>query len=102
MQPLRIVFVLLIILLLYPLLLGKGSWWRVWNVNQQVNQQVEQNTKAEQRNDALKAEVRDLKQGADAVEERARSELGMIKSNEEFFQVIDADILDQTEAKPAE
>jgi len=95
MKILRYVFVLLIILLVYPLLFGKGSWLRVWNVNQQVKQQEAQNLLDKQRNDALKADVRDLKQGNDAVEERARSELGMIKPDEEFYQVIDSSIFNQ-------
>lgn len=100
MKILRTIFVLLIILLLYPLLFGKGSWLRVWNVNQQVKQQEAQNMLDKQRNDALKADVRDLKQGNDAVEERARSELGMIKPDEEFYQVIDSSIFNQP-AKPS-
>lgn len=89
MKALTLIFVILIALLQYPLWLGKGSWLRVWRVNQQVTQQTEQNDIYKQRNDALRAEVRDLKQGNDAVEERARSELGMIKSDEVFYQVID-------------
>jgi cell division protein FtsB len=89
MKALTLIFVLLIALLQYPLWLGKGSWLRVWNVNKQVAEQKEKNSIYKQRNDTLRAEVRDLKQGNDAVEERARSELGMIKSDEVFYQVID-------------
>lgn len=89
MKALTLIFVLLIALLQYPLWLGKGSWLRVWNVNTKVSQQTEKNSVYKQRNDTLRAEVRDLKQGNDAVEERARSELGMIKSDEVFYQVID-------------
>jgi len=95
MKILRYIFVLLMVLLLYPLLFGKGGWLRVWNINQQVKQQEAQNALDKQRNDSLKAEVRDLKKGNDAVEERARSELGMIKPNEEFYQVIDSSIFNQ-------
>jgi cell division protein FtsB len=89
MKALTLIFVLLIASLQYPLWLGKGSWLRVWNVNKQVTEQKEKNSIEKQRNDTLRAEVRDLKQGNDAVEERARSELGMIKSDEVFYQVID-------------
>lgn len=89
MKALTLIFVILIALLQYPLWLGKGSWLRVWRVNQQVTEQTEKNSIYKQRNDTLRAEVRDLKQGNDAVEERARSELGMIKSDEVFYQVID-------------
>lgn len=89
MKALTLIFVLLIALLQYPLWLGKGGWLRVWNVNKQVTLQKEKNNVSKQENDTLRAEVRDLKQGNDAVEERARSELGMIKSDEVFYQVID-------------
>jgi cell division protein FtsB len=79
----------LIVLLQHPLWLGKGSWLRVWEVDQQVRAQRDTNQKMALRNAALDAEVRDLKQGLDAIEERARSELGMIKRDEIFFQVLD-------------
>jgi cell division protein FtsB len=79
----------LIILLQYPLWLGKGGWLRVWEVDQQVRAQHQTNQKSQLRNIALDAEVRDLKQGLEALEERARSELGMIKQDEIFFQVLD-------------
>ena len=86
MKLLTLVLVALIALLQYPLWLGKGSWLRVWEVNQQVITQHETNQQLKIRNAALDAEVRDLKQGHDAIEERARSELGMIKQDEIFFQ----------------
>lgn len=80
---------ILIALLQYPLWLGKGSWLRVWNVNQKIDEQKDKNATFKQRNETLNAEVRDLKQGNAAIEERARSELGMIKQDEVFYQVID-------------
>ncbi len=89
MKVLTLIFVILIALLQYPLWLGKGSWLRVWNVSQKIEKQEENNKKFKQRNEAVGAEVRDLKQANAAVEERARSELGMIKSDEVFYQVID-------------
>ena len=73
----------------YPLWIGKGSWLRVWDMSKQVDQQKEKNAKLVARNAGLDAEVRDLKQGIDAVEERARVELGMVKSDEIFYQIID-------------
>ena len=79
----------LIALLQYPLWLGKGSWLRVWEVDQQLRMQRETNQKLEARNAALDAEVRDLKQGLEAIEERARSELGMVRQDEIFFRVLD-------------
>lgn len=89
MKALTLIFVILIALLQYPLWLGKGSWLRVWNVSQQIDDQKTKNTDLKQRNETLRAEVRDLKQGTAAIEERARSELGMIKQDEVFYQVID-------------
>ena len=89
MRPLALALTVLIALLQYPLWLGKGSWLQVWKVDRQLGAQREINLKLQARNAALDAEVRDLKQGLDAVEERARSELGMIKQDEIFFQVLD-------------
>jgi cell division protein FtsB len=97
MKALTLIFVVLIALLQYPLWLGKGSWMRVWNVNQQIEAQKIKNKALNQRNTTLSAEVRDLKQGNAAIEERARSELGMIKQDEVFYQVIDQAAI----AKPA-
>lgn len=88
-KALTLIFVILIALLQYPLWLGKGSWLRVWNVSQQIDEQKTKNTELKHRNEAIRAEVRDLKQGTAAIEERARSELGMIKQDEVFYQVID-------------
>jgi cell division protein FtsB len=82
-------FVVLIIAIQYPLWLGKGSWLRVWEVNKQLTEQKNKNVKLAQRNAAIDAEVRDLKEGIAAVEERARVELGMVKPNEQYYQVID-------------
>jgi cell division protein FtsB len=79
----------LIVAIQYPLWMGKGSWMRVRDVDQQIKAQRDKNAKLATRNQLLDAEVRDLKQGLDAVEERARSELGMVKRDEVFFQVLD-------------
>ena len=87
MKVLSLILTALIILLQYPLWLGKGSWLKVWEVDQQVVAQYETNQKLKSRNAALDAEVRDLKQGYDAIEERARSELGMIREDEVFFHI---------------
>jgi cell division protein FtsB len=84
---LPLVLVALIVAIQYPLWLGKGSWLRVWEVDRQIRAQRDTNATLQARNDALDAEVRDLKQGLEAIEERARSELGMIKQDELFFQV---------------
>ena len=89
MRILTIVFAALIALLQYPLWLGKGGWLRVWEIDRQVQAQKDSNAKLRARNDALDAEVRDLKQGYDAIEERARYDLGMIKQDEIFFQILE-------------
>lgn len=79
----------LIVLLQYPLWLGKGSWLRVWELDRQLDDQRAANLALAERNDQLAAEVRDLKTGYDAIEARARYELGMIKGNEVFYQVME-------------
>jgi cell division protein FtsB len=82
-----LVLVALIALLQYPLWFGKGGWLRVWEVDRQLVAQRDVNQKMEQRNAGLDAEVRDLKTGTEAIEERARYELGLIKQDEIFVQV---------------
>ena len=90
MRVLTLTLAALIVLIQYPLWLGKGSWLRVWEVDQQIRGQRETNRRLQARNHALEAEVRDLKVGQEAIEERARSELGMIRQDEIFFQVLEA------------
>jgi cell division protein FtsB len=89
-KALTLVLAALIVLIQYPLWLGKGSWLRVWEVDQQIRAQRETNRELKARNDGLEAEVRDLKVGVEAIEERARSELGMIRHDEIFFQVLES------------
>ena len=88
MKPLAIVLSTVLIALQYPLWIGKGSWLKVWELDRSLTAQRDQNAKLKARNEALDAEVRDLKEGLEAVEERARLELGMIKKDEIFYQVI--------------
>ncbi|HLU76642.1 MAG TPA: cell division protein FtsB [Burkholderiales bacterium] len=89
MKILAIVLGALIVLIQYPLWLGKGGWLKVWEADRQVATQVEQNDALQSRNDALAAEVSDLKQGMEAVEERARQDLGFVKRDEVFFQIVE-------------
>ena len=89
MRVLTLTLAALIVLIQYPLWLGKGSWFRVWEVDQQIRSQRETNRQLQARNNALEAEVRDLKVGLEAVEELARSELVMIRQDEIFFQVLE-------------
>ena len=101
MKVLSVALVALIALIQYPLWVGKGSWFRVWEIDQQIKSQREKNAKLQTRNNILDAEVRDLKQGLDAIEERARSEMGMIKQDEIFFQLLaPGQSLPSTKAEP--
>ena len=86
MRWLTLVLTALVLLLQYPLWVGKGGWLKVWEYDRQLSQLKEVNQKLEVRNGGLDAEVRDLKQGYDAIEERARYELGFIKEGEVFVQ----------------
>ena len=84
---LALAFVALIAALQYPMWLGKGGWLQVRNLDRQLATQQESNARLKARNDALDAEVRDLKTGFEAIEERARAELGMVRQDEVFFQL---------------
>ena len=88
MRWVSLILLALLLLLQYPLWWGTGGWLRVWDLNRQVEAQKQINQQTQTRNAVLDADVRDLKQGTEAIEERARSELGMIKRDEVFFQYI--------------
>ena len=88
MRILGAILVALIVLIQYPLWLGKGGWLRAWEVDRQVEAQKAKNHQLEIRNAGLAAEVKDLKQGTEAIEERARQELGMLRPDEIFFQYV--------------
>ncbi|MHB1678383.1 MAG: cell division protein FtsB [Sulfuriferula sp.] len=80
----------LLLLLQYPLWLGRGGWLKVWDTRQQVVRQQQLDAVLGARNAAMDAEVQDLKQGVRAIEARARTELGMVRKDEIFFQILDA------------
>lgn len=80
------VLVALLVLLQYPLWFGKGGLFRVRDMERQVAAQREVNQSLETRNASQEAEVRDLKSGYEAIEERARHELGLVKEGEVFVQ----------------
>ncbi|MFT3758607.1 cell division protein FtsB [Thauera sp.] len=82
-----LILLALVVLLQYPLWLGKGGWLRVWEVNRLLQAQRAENLRLEQRNAGLDAEVRDLKSGNEAIEERARFELGLTRPQEIYVQV---------------
>ena len=87
MRLIALCLVTLLILIQYPLWLGKGGWLRVHDLDLQVTAAHEKIDEAKARNAKLASEVNDLKDGTGAVEERARLELGMIKNDEIFVQV---------------
>lgn len=89
----------LLVLLQYQLWWGEGGRRSVAVLEQRVQEQTRENEGLQQRNDALAAEVEDLKSGEAAVEERARNELGMIKPGETFYRVIERQ--DTVPATPA-
>ncbi|MFZ8943853.1 MAG: cell division protein FtsB [Methylophilaceae bacterium] len=91
MKFLTVLFVILIILIQYPLWFSRGGWLNVFDLNNKYQNQKEINQELEKQNDALRAEVNDLKKGTDAIEERARDELGMIKEGEIFFEIINTE-----------
>ena len=86
----------------YPLWLGKASWLRVWQVDQEVIAARAENVQLQNRNNMLEAEVNDLKQGLEAIEERARSDLGMIKEGEILFQIVRNTQPQSTQSNPAQ
>ena len=105
MRGLRIVLLLLLVLLAwlqYRLWFGSGGQREVQVLQHRVQQQERDNAGLQQRNDALAAEVEDLKSGEAAVEERARNELGMIKPGETFYRVVEPQQPAAVEPAPAE
>jgi cell division protein FtsB len=78
----------LFLLLQYPLWFGSGGVIAVWQLNREISTQQAENEKLRDRNNTLDAEVKDLKQGSAALEERARAELGMVKKGETFYQIV--------------
>ena len=87
MRWLTLGLLILIGALQYPLWVGKGGWLKVWDAGRQLEAQKEVTKQLEIRNAGLDAEVRDLKQGYDAIEERARFELGMLRQDETFVVI---------------
>lgn len=95
----RVLFWILIVLFFFlqlRLWIGEGSLAEVWQLNGAIERQQTENHLLEERNKRLRAEVKNLKEGLEAVEERARTQLGMIKEDETFFL-----IKDNNKPKPA-
>jgi cell division protein FtsB len=89
-RALLTLLLLVLFALQYKMWFGEGGYRDVQRLAQRVEEQARENEVLAQRNRELQAEVEDLRQGLEAIEERARSELGMIRENEEFYQVVPA------------
>jgi len=88
MKLLWSIMALVVLGLQYRLWVGEGSFSEVWVLQNKVQQQIEKNQQLADRNSRLDAEVMDLKSGYEAIEERARVNLGMIGRDETFFMVV--------------
>ena len=91
MRLITLALAFLLLLIQYPLWFGKGGWLRVRELEGQLSVAQEKNAALKSRNAKLESEVRDLKDGTGAVEERARYELSMLKQNEIFVQILGKD-----------
>ena len=89
MKKLLLLLIFILVYLQYRLWFGDGSLQDVWELHQEVEIQRLENIELRERNAALQAEVTDLQQGFDAIEEHAREDLGMVKEGETFYQVIE-------------
>ena len=89
MRKLILFLIILLVYLQYRLWLGDGGLLELWNVHQEVEAQRDENARLRERNEALDAQVLDLKQGLDAIEERAREDMGMVKQGETFYQIVE-------------
>jgi cell division protein FtsB len=89
MRKLILFLVVLLVYLQYRLWFGDGGLLELWNIHQDVEAQREENARLRERNEALNAQVLDLKQGLDAIEERAREDMGMVKQGEIFYQTVE-------------
>lgn len=96
MRLITLAFAALLLLIQFPLWLGKGGWLHVWDMEKQLVAVQKHNEGLKERNNKLETEVQDLKSGTGAVEERARFELGMIKKDEIFVQILSPNAVFQT------
>lgn len=88
MKWLTAILIILLGALQYRLWFGKHNIIDYRQMKQQVDQQIQQNANMMQRNSLLKADIHDLKMGMEAIEERARNELGLIKRGETFYRIL--------------
>jgi cell division protein FtsB len=86
-RPIPVILLSLLVVFQLQLWLGRGSVPDVWRLRQQYQTQIAQNSQAELKLERMRAELRDLRDGMEMVEERARGEIGMVKPNEIFVQI---------------
>jgi cell division protein FtsB len=89
LRYIALILLILLIALQIKFWTGEGGKSDVWRLQERITEQKAENLKLKQRNEALSAEVQDLKSGKGAIEERARTELGLIKPGEVFYQVVE-------------
>jgi len=90
MHRLAALLAVLLLAIQWPLWLGHGGWLRVWDLERQLGARQAVNASLRQRNQALVAEISSLRQGTEAIEERARTDLYMMRPGETFFQFVGA------------
>jgi cell division protein FtsB len=91
-MTMRWILVLLLLLLFglqARLWVGQGSWEQIVSLQREIERQTIINDRLQERNNVLEKEVRDLKSGLESIEERARSDLGLIKQGETFYLLIE-------------
>jgi len=88
MRLVSLLLFILIVLIQYPLWMGRGGWFAVWDLQRRAAEQRAVNEGLHARNAALEAEVQDLRTGTEAIEELARGEMGMMRNNEVFVQIV--------------
>jgi cell division protein FtsB len=89
-KRLAAILALLLLAIQWPLWLGRGGWLRVWDLQRQLDSQRSADSELDLRNAALSAELRSLVQGREAIEERAREDLHLMRADETFFQQLSA------------
>lgn len=102
MKVLAACLVVVLVLLQYRLWLGDGGMREVHRLRAEIEVQREQNRELKERNRTLAAEVQDLKKGTVAIEERARTDLGMVRSGETFYQVVEPKAVPQPASSSAD
>lgn len=102
-RAVTIILAILVVAIQYPLWFGKGGWMRVWELKNQLATTTKHNDELKARNARLASDIKSLQEGDEAIEERARSELAMVKRNEVFVQLLDAKtpVPAEAEQKPA-